>query len=96
MVVIVGQGKQPPKEQQQSGGDQQGKPVFFAARQVYDGRRMRKSFNRKTIDYFSSVTRYLEDRTWRRNPHTDEFFIQPDLNYSRQVFLFLKSYLFLS
>jgi hypothetical protein len=54
MVVVVGQGR---KAQQEN----ETKQIIYASRQVYDGRRMRKApFQRKTVDYFSSVAKYLE------------------------------------
>ena len=56
MVVIVGQGRGA-----QSKETAQEKPqVYYAARQVFDGKRMRKAVQRRTIDYFSDVVRYLE------------------------------------
>ncbi|XP_033838350.1 pre-mRNA 3' end processing protein WDR33 isoform X2 [Periophthalmus magnuspinnatus] len=44
---------------------------------TFDGKRMRKAVNRKTIDYNPSVIRYLENRLWQRD-HRDQRAIQPD------------------
>ncbi|KAB5535894.1 hypothetical protein PHYPO_G00123180 [Pangasianodon hypophthalmus] len=44
---------------------------------TFDGKRMRKAVNRKTIDYNPSVIRYLENRLWQRD-HRDLRAIQPD------------------
>ncbi|XP_023653946.2 pre-mRNA 3' end processing protein WDR33 [Paramormyrops kingsleyae] len=44
---------------------------------TFDGKRMRKAVNRKTIDYNPSVIRFLENRLWQRD-HRDFRAIQPD------------------
>ncbi|XP_038134554.1 pre-mRNA 3' end processing protein WDR33 isoform X1 [Cyprinodon tularosa] len=44
---------------------------------TFDGKRMRKAVNRKTIDYNPSVIRYLENRLWQRDQR-DLRAIQPD------------------
>lgn len=44
---------------------------------TFDGKRMRKAVNRKTIDYNPSVIRHLESRLWQRD-HRDFRAIQPD------------------
>uniref|UniRef100_A0A674CB93 pre-mRNA 3' end processing protein WDR33 n=1 Tax=Salmo trutta TaxID=8032 RepID=A0A674CB93_SALTR len=44
---------------------------------TFDGKRMRKAVNRKTIDYNPSVIRHLENRLWQRD-HRDFRAIQPD------------------
>uniref|UniRef100_A0AAR2KLH5 pre-mRNA 3' end processing protein WDR33 n=1 Tax=Pygocentrus nattereri TaxID=42514 RepID=A0AAR2KLH5_PYGNA len=44
---------------------------------TFDGKRMRKAVNRKTIDYNPSVIRHLENRLWQRD-HRDLRAIQPD------------------
>ncbi|XP_062844138.1 pre-mRNA 3' end processing protein WDR33 [Trichomycterus rosablanca] len=44
---------------------------------TFDGKRMRKAVNRKTIDYNPSVIRYLENRLWQRD-HRDLRAVQPD------------------
>ncbi|XP_008335663.1 pre-mRNA 3' end processing protein WDR33 [Cynoglossus semilaevis] len=47
---------------------------------TFDGKRMRKAVNRKTIDYNPSVIRYLENRLWQRD-HRDLRAIQPDAGF---------------
>lgn len=47
---------------------------------TFDGKRMRKAVNRKTIDYNPSVIRYLENRLWQRD-HRDFRAIQPDAGF---------------
>uniref|UniRef100_A0A8B9HP45 WD repeat domain 33 n=1 Tax=Astyanax mexicanus TaxID=7994 RepID=A0A8B9HP45_ASTMX len=44
---------------------------------TFDGKRMRKAVNRKTIDYNPSVIRHLENRVWQRD-HRDFRAVQPD------------------
>ncbi|RVE61328.1 hypothetical protein OJAV_G00169650 [Oryzias javanicus] len=44
---------------------------------TFDGKRMRKAVNRKTIDYNPSVIRHLQNRLWQRD-HRDLRAIQPD------------------
>uniref|UniRef100_A0A671TVL4 pre-mRNA 3' end processing protein WDR33 n=1 Tax=Sparus aurata TaxID=8175 RepID=A0A671TVL4_SPAAU len=44
---------------------------------TFDGKRMRKAVNRKTIDYNPSVIRHLENRLWQRD-HRDFRAVQPD------------------
>ncbi|XP_077471562.1 pre-mRNA 3' end processing protein WDR33 isoform X2 [Stigmatopora argus] len=44
---------------------------------TFDGKRMRKAVNRKTIDYNPSVIRYLQNRQWQRD-HRDLRAIQPN------------------
>uniref|UniRef100_A0A8C9Z119 pre-mRNA 3' end processing protein WDR33 n=1 Tax=Sander lucioperca TaxID=283035 RepID=A0A8C9Z119_SANLU len=44
---------------------------------TFDGKRMRKAVNRKTIDYNPSVIRHLGNRLWQRD-HRDFRAIQPD------------------
>ncbi|XP_034410638.1 pre-mRNA 3' end processing protein WDR33 isoform X1 [Cyclopterus lumpus] len=44
---------------------------------TFDGKRMRKAVNRKTIDYNPSVIRHLENRLWQRD-HRDFRALQPD------------------
>ncbi|XP_065831783.1 pre-mRNA 3' end processing protein WDR33-like [Oscarella lobularis] len=46
----------------------------------YDGKRVRKEVNRKTIDYNSYVLRHIESRVWQRGPQ-DRKAIQPDICY---------------
>uniref|UniRef100_A0A2K5EKV5 Uncharacterized protein n=1 Tax=Aotus nancymaae TaxID=37293 RepID=A0A2K5EKV5_AOTNA len=47
---------------------------------TFDGKRMRKAVNRKTIDYNPSVIKYLENRIWQRDQR-DMWAIQPDAGY---------------
>ncbi|XP_078266779.1 pre-mRNA 3' end processing protein WDR33 isoform X2 [Rhinoraja longicauda] len=47
---------------------------------TFDGKRMRKAVNRKTIDYNPSVIKFLENRVWQRD-HRDLRAIQPDSAY---------------
>uniref|UniRef100_UPI00358E2772 pre-mRNA 3' end processing protein WDR33-like isoform X2 n=1 Tax=Myxine glutinosa TaxID=7769 RepID=UPI00358E2772 len=47
---------------------------------TFDGKRMRRSVNRKTIDYNSSIVKYLENRVWQRDSR-DMRAIQPDPSY---------------
>uniref|UniRef100_A0A803U050 pre-mRNA 3' end processing protein WDR33 n=1 Tax=Anolis carolinensis TaxID=28377 RepID=A0A803U050_ANOCA len=47
---------------------------------TFDGKRMRKAVNRKTIDYNPSVIKYLENRVWQRDQQ-DMRAIQPDAGY---------------
>ncbi|XP_039203077.1 pre-mRNA 3' end processing protein WDR33 [Crotalus tigris] len=47
---------------------------------TFDGKRMRKAVNRKTIDYNPSVIKYLENRVWQRDQR-DMRAIQPDGGY---------------
>ncbi|XP_067851705.1 pre-mRNA 3' end processing protein WDR33 isoform X2 [Heptranchias perlo] len=47
---------------------------------TFDGKRMRKAVNRKTIDYNPSVIKFLENRVWQRD-HRDLRSIQPDSAY---------------
>ncbi|XP_062988507.1 pre-mRNA 3' end processing protein WDR33 isoform X1 [Elgaria multicarinata webbii] len=47
---------------------------------TFDGKRMRKAVNRKTIDYNPSVIKYLENRVWQRDQQ-DMRAIQPDGGY---------------
>uniref|UniRef100_A0A4W4FE60 pre-mRNA 3' end processing protein WDR33 n=1 Tax=Electrophorus electricus TaxID=8005 RepID=A0A4W4FE60_ELEEL len=54
---------------------------------TFDGKRMRKAVNRKTIDYNPSVIRYLENRLWQRD-HRDFRAIQPDAACFNDAFAF--------
>ena len=51
---------------------------------VYDGKRLRKSFHRKAIDYSTAVINYLEDRVWQRD-FRDRRAVQPDIVYQNKV-----------
>uniref|UniRef100_H3BCL4 pre-mRNA 3' end processing protein WDR33 n=1 Tax=Latimeria chalumnae TaxID=7897 RepID=H3BCL4_LATCH len=47
---------------------------------TFDGKRMRKAVNRKTIDYNPSVIQHLANRVWQRDQR-DMRAIQPDAGY---------------
>eukprot|EP00118_Oscarella_pearsei_P007491 m.37002 g.37002 ORF g.37002 m.37002 type:complete len:641 (+) comp32310_c0_seq2:80-2002(+) len=58
-------------------------PVNSATGEIdpsYDGKRVRKAVNRKTIDYNASVIRHIESRVWQRGPE-DRRSLQPDICY---------------
>jgi polyadenylation factor subunit 2 len=46
----------------------------------YDGKRLRKTMMRKTIDYNSSFVNMVQNRIWQRD-HRDRRAIQPDVTY---------------
>lgn len=46
----------------------------------FDGKRLRKSVMRKTVDYNSCITKMLENRVWQRD-WRDRFALQPDMLY---------------
>lgn len=46
----------------------------------FDGKRLRKSNMRKTVDYNCSVARALQNRVWQRD-HRDRHALQPDVLY---------------
>jgi hypothetical protein len=50
----------------------------------FDGKQLRKSVYRKTIDYNSSVVKYLQNRIWMRDSR-DRRAIQPDNLYHSEV-----------
>ena len=51
---------------------------------TFDGKQLRKSVYRKTIDYNSSVVKYLQNRIWMRD-NRDRRAIQPDNLYHSEV-----------
>ena len=51
---------------------------------TFDGKQLRKSVYRKTIDYNSSVVKYLQSRIWMRDSR-DRRAIQPDNLYHSEV-----------
>lgn len=55
-----------------------GKPCMTL--EEYDGKRLRKTSMRKTVDYNCSVIKYLEDRVWQRGA-IDRPALQPDILY---------------
>ncbi|XP_050442961.1 pre-mRNA 3' end processing protein WDR33 [Adelges cooleyi] len=50
----------------------------------FDGKRLRKSGLRKTVDYNASLIRMLQNRIWQRD-HRDRPFLQPDILYTPQL-----------
>lgn len=50
----------------------------------FDGKRLRKSVMRKTVDYNSSVVAMLEARVWQRDER-DRCTLQPDICYASEV-----------
>ncbi|GIY26002.1 hypothetical protein CDAR_439702 [Caerostris darwini] len=46
----------------------------------FDGKRLRKAVTRKTVDYNTSVIKYLEARVWQRD-YRDRRVVQPDPAY---------------
>jgi len=52
----------------------------------FDGKMLRKTVARKTVDYNSSVMKYLEDRVWKRD-FRDDRSLQADPLYSQLLTL---------
>ena len=52
----------------------------------FDGKMLRKSMARRTVDYHPSVVNYLEDRVWKRNGR-DVHSLQSDPLYSATLTL---------
>ncbi len=52
----------------------------------FDGKMLRKTIARKTVDYNPSCVRYLEDRIWKRDQR-DERSLQADPLYSQLMTL---------
>ncbi|XP_077867575.1 uncharacterized protein LOC100375879 [Saccoglossus kowalevskii] len=52
----------------------------------FDGKRMRKAVQRRTIDYNATCIKYLENRTWQRD-YRDIRAIQPDNSYGTDMML---------
>ncbi|XP_072021412.1 pre-mRNA 3' end processing protein WDR33-like [Amphiura filiformis] len=50
----------------------------------FDGKRMRKSVSRKTVDYNGTVLRLLERRIWQRDQR-DQRWMQPDMSYLHEM-----------
>lgn len=50
----------------------------------FDGKRLRKSGLRKTVDYNASLIRMLQNRVWQRD-FRDRPFLQPDILYTPQL-----------
>lgn len=66
---------------QVAGYHQPGAPV---GRMVFDGKRMRKPIQRKTVDYNSTVIKYLEYRKYQRR-FRDITQLQPHSDYIKDV-----------
>lgn len=50
----------------------------------FDGKRLRKAVARKTVDYNTSVCKFLEQRVWQRN-WRDRRAYQPDVGYYTEI-----------
>lgn len=50
----------------------------------FDGKRLRKSTMRKTVDYNAAIIKVLENRVWQRD-HRDRHALQPDVLYLPEV-----------
>lgn len=57
-------------------------PIYQATE--FDGKRLRKAIARKTVDYNSSVTKWLEQRIWQRDQR-DRYALLPDVGYYTEV-----------
>ncbi|KAH8315233.1 hypothetical protein KR074_006614 [Drosophila pseudoananassae] len=53
---------------------------FGMSQDDFDGKRLRKSVMRKTVDYNASIIKALENRLWQRD-HRDRLALQPDSIY---------------
>lgn len=73
-------GMPPQSQQQQRNYVQQMRQQMASQGIMFDGKRMRKAVHRKTVDYNSSVVKYLENRLYQRD-HRDFRAIQPDCLY---------------
>ncbi|CAG8466612.1 5503_t:CDS:10 [Ambispora leptoticha] len=51
-----------------------------AQRMVFDGKRMRKAIQRRTVDFNCSIGKYLQDRVWMRD-RRDIKILRPDTNF---------------
>ncbi|KAI8369497.1 WD40-repeat-containing domain protein [Radiomyces spectabilis] len=50
------------------------------SKMVFDGKRMRKAIQRRTVDYNHSVARWMQMRSWIRD-RRDTRFLRPDANF---------------
>ena len=57
-------------------------PVYQATE--FDGKRLRKAVARKTVDYNTSITNWIENRIWQKRCR-EKSFIPPDSGYYTQV-----------
>ncbi|XP_045606617.1 uncharacterized protein Wdr33 [Procambarus clarkii] len=80
----IPQGKPPPP----GVGTQQFQPLSFkpfkAPDGEFDGKRLRKSVMRKTVDYNCSVVNMLENRVWQRDER-DRCTLQADVCYASEI-----------
>ncbi|CEJ00508.1 hypothetical protein RMCBS344292_14561 [Rhizopus microsporus] len=61
------------------GRPRQGGNIPFS-KMVFDGKRMRKAIQRRTVDYNHSVARWMQERVWIRDKR-DIKFLRPDPNF---------------
>lgn len=82
----IPQGKPPPPPM--GGGGAQFQPLSFkpfkAPDGEFDGKRLRKSVMRKTVDYNCSVVNMLECRVWQRDER-DRSCLQADVCYASEM-----------
>ncbi|XP_050414809.1 pre-mRNA 3' end processing protein WDR33 isoform X2 [Patella vulgata] len=81
--------QQPQQQQQQPGKQQQyvsqvRQQLIANQGMLFDGKRMRKSVNRKVVDYNSSVFNYIKNRVWQRD-YRDVRAVQPDGLYQTNL-----------
>lgn len=50
------------------------------SKMVFDGKRMRKAIQRRTVDYNHSVARWMQERVWIRD-RRDTRYLRPDPNF---------------
>ena len=56
-------------------------PMFFPSQMAtFDGKRMRRSVQRKTVDYNAPVFQYIEDRLYKKSLHGSQV-LQPHKAY---------------
>ncbi|CAG8525732.1 5341_t:CDS:10 [Paraglomus brasilianum] len=51
-----------------------------AQRMVFDGKRMRKAIQRRTVDFNCSIGKYIQERVWSRG-HNNMRFLRPNPNF---------------
>jgi polyadenylation factor subunit 2 len=56
------------------------------SKMVFDGKRMRKAIQRRTVDYNHSVARWMQERVWIRD-RRDMRYLRPDPNFIVNVSL---------
>ncbi|KAI8981507.1 WD40-repeat-containing domain protein [Pilobolus umbonatus] len=60
-------------------GREDGGNIPFS-KMVFDGKRMRKAIQRRTVDYNHSVARWMQERVWMRD-RRDARYLRPDPNF---------------